>query len=194
MPTIIPPGFGIVAHEYEYDGTAGASGPSIVTYAVNVGIGGGQAVLDTCVEYWGSVAEGINSADVSVYRSTLKVGPNATGATFENATILAGAETGASVPPQVAGLVRKSTGLGGRANRGRFYMPHLSQSVVDARGTIGSVALGDYNTVLATWLSGLEGEGINVFILHSDPGASDPTEVTAVSMQPLVATQRRRVR
>lgn len=194
MPVIIPPSFGIVAHEHTLQAGGDPSPPSIVTYAINVGIGGGQAALDTCVEYWGSVVEGVMSTDAVVRRSTLKQGPNETGPTFENFTVLDGGVTGASVMPQVAGLVRKLTGLGGRANRGRFYLPHLSSTTISSSGQIGGAALGDYQEVMETWLTGLESEGITVYILHSDPGASDPTEVTSVAFQQQVATQRRRNR
>lgn len=191
MPTIIPPAFGLVSHLFRLDDGSAPSGPMVVTYGVNI-VGDGQETLDTCCEYFGSVVEGICNEQFQVYLSTLKQGPNSTGPSFENATVMNGTIAGAAATVNVAYLVRKTTGAGGRANRGRLYLPGVTESKVSAAGAVASTDLTDYNNVLNTWRLGLALESIEMQILHSE--SSDPTPVTQIFMDPKVATQRRRLR
>lgn len=192
MPTIIPPSFGLVAHSFRISAQQNPSGPMVITYGVNVGVAGGQAVLDLCCDYMGSVVEGCVADNYEMYFSTLKQGPNETGPTFEDSRVVSGGTTGVGAVPNTAMLVRKVTGLGGRSNRGRLYLPGVSTSVITDTGQIGSTALGDYQEVWDTWLTGLDGEGITPVILHSS--SSDPTAITSMRVEPVLATQRRRLR
>jgi hypothetical protein len=99
-------------------------------------------------------------------------------------------------PSNVAALVAKATGLAGRRNRGRFFLPFIDESRVDASGRLSSA----YQTALQAVADALYGvfHGDTgrplgpVALLHSE-APSTATNVTAFQLQPIVATQRRRL-
>lgn len=100
-----------------------------------------------------------------------------------------------ALPPNTALLVKKLTGVAGRKNRGRFYVPGTPESIVDNAGNIGSSNEASYNTQLGLFrtqcLAILGVDSLRV--LHTD--TSDvPTEITQLKVDPRVATQRRRLR
>lgn len=64
-------------------------------------------------------------------------GTNVPGVAVGVGAAVAGTFSGADLPPQVAVLIKKNTGIGGKKNRGRIYVPwQVPGSVVDERGTI----------------------------------------------------------
>lgn len=109
-----------------------------------------------------------------------------------------GTNGGASLPNNCATLVKKSTTLGGRRNRGRMYFPCPVEGEVDGAGTITIGAIGSWNTVLLRLLPGggthtafgVLGDAV---VLH-DSGSQTPTEVSDLGCQTKIATQRRRMR
>jgi hypothetical protein len=113
----------------------------------------------------------------------------------EGTSVLVG--TNAAVtqpPPQVAVLVQKRSGLGGRANRGRFYVPAVWIAEADI-DNLGNLTTTVFNATQAQWNSFLvnqDTDGYGVWVLHSGFGA--PAQVTALNVQRKVATQRRRLR
>jgi hypothetical protein len=131
--------------------------------------------------------------DVWVFdRATLKYGPVSTGPTFESVSTTQGGASGDSTTPQVATLVRKTTALGGRKNRGRLYVPGVPEAQVGPTGALTST----YRTTLQTlWtgvLSDLATANMPMVILHAS--SSDPTTVASLVVDEEVATQRRRLR
>lgn len=106
-----------------------------------------------------------------------------------------GAASATVVTPNVAVLVRKVTSLGGATNRGRFYLPawKLTEANVDNAGIIATTALNSIQSQLTAWLAALVTAGLDMVLLHTDP-LETPTPVTGLSIQSVIATQRRRVR
>lgn len=102
--------------------------------------------------------------------------------------------------PQVAYLLQKSTGLAGRANRGRMYIPGTREAIVNSDGNIISTDLATMQTGASAFLADLATNNVPMYILHDPPKeppgapAPDPTLVTALNVAPKVATQRRRLR
>lgn len=97
-------------------------------------------------------------------------------------------------PPNVAVLLRKVTGLGGRKNRGRMYWPSVAESTIDDTGTLLGSTITAFNDIWETWKDlweTTEGLGQQV-ILHQSETA--PTPITGYACQNLAATQRRRLR
>jgi hypothetical protein len=101
-----------------------------------------------------------------------------------------------AITSNCSALVNKSTALGGRQFRGRMFIPPiwLNEGAVDAAGNIfGSVVTtiqGTINTTLialavADWQPQLFHQGLT-------PPA--PTPIGALTLQSLIATQRRRMR
>lgn len=101
---------------------------------------------------------------------------------------------GNALAPNTSFLVVKRTLLGGRAGRGRNYLPGVQEAAVDNAGNItgdlatAGAAVSEFFPRLITALS------LTVpCILHSDD-SRDPTPVTSWTLAPTVATQRRRLR
>lgn len=101
----------------------------------------------------------------------------------------------------VSMLVKKLTNKGGRPNAGRMFVPLLLESDVDMDGKIASSAMTQYQgwwTNFLNFLSGtLHGNSTPMVILHALRKSGvlpSPTTVTALLVDALVATQRRRLR
>lgn len=112
----------------------------------------------------------------------------------ERLTNQVGLVTSPVAPPSVSALVRLATGLAGRANRGRVFLPGwLTEASLDDTGTIESGTLTDIQTAWDAFIADIDTGGLHpLVILHST--SSDPTPVTAAVVQGIAATQRRRLR
>lgn len=110
-------------------------------------------------------------------------------------TQVAGARTGTPVPQNTAFLVRKLTGSGGRRNRGRMYIPGVTNTDVTAIGGCTSGIL----TIAAATCTALQANlvalgTIDGLVLFHETAPFTPTPITSLEIQPRVATQRRRMR
>lgn len=109
-----------------------------------------------------------------------------------------GAASGTYLPQNTAVLVQKRSALGGRKNRGRMYVPFCaSEGSVDNVGNIDSTDLGVLQGLaddfLASLLDADPGPALPMVILHS-VSSETPTTVTELRVDPVIATQRRRLR
>lgn len=111
----------------------------------------------------------------------------------------AGAVTGGdadgSLPQNCSVLVQKLTALGGRRNKGRFYVPGLSETDVDNTGAILTTPLAAWNTAVNNLQLGLESDSFldRLVIFHSTAPLT-PTIVSDLRVDGRIATQRRRLR
>jgi len=111
----------------------------------------------------------------------------------------------ATPPPNVAALVKKKTGFGGRQNRGRVFLPwSLSENDVDEQGVLNQTV----QNVITSGLLGFKSASANliqvianrVYDLPWDNPARQliavtiGKEVISMTVDPLAATQRRRLR
>lgn len=98
------------------------------------------------------------------------------------------------LPQNNALLVKKNSGLVGRANRGRMYLPpcYVDKGGIDTNGTILAATVTTLNGRLATFLGHLITDLNSMVILHSS-GAT-PTGVSSIVLENVVASQRRRLR
>lgn len=109
-----------------------------------------------------------------------------------------GTGTGTPLPNNCATLLKKSTALGGRRNRGRMYVPCPMEAEVDGAGICTAPSLTAWNTECAKILPGgavhtafgFLGDAV---VLH-EAGSQTPAVVTDLSPAPKIATQRRRMR
>lgn len=112
---------------------------------------------------------------------------------LEREILLAGESTAADCQPNTALLVSLSSGLVGRANRGRVYFPGvLNEDTVSGSGLVFAGKIEDYDTAFQALGTALAAEDASMVILHSN--SSDPTPVVGYTIQQRVATQRRRLR
>lgn len=140
-------------------------------------------------------------SNILPYQSTLcilsqvrvKFGPNDTGPFAEVAFANAGASTGDAVSPQVSVLAEKTTLFGGRQGRGRMYIPGFPEAAIDSGGDLELANVTAMNDALADFLAALATADLAMSLLHGS-GATPPYGVVALTVDPQVATQRRRNR
>lgn len=105
-----------------------------------------------------------------------------------------GNRTGDLAPPQVCVLMSKSSLARGRHARGRNYWPgFLNDGDVYNDGTINPSWVGTLNQAFVGFGEDVSTAGLNLVLLHNDPGLA-PTAVISAVIEGKVATQRRRLR
>lgn len=105
-----------------------------------------------------------------------------------------GDDTGSPATFNTAYLVRKNTLLGGRANRGRIFVPGVGENRVDGAGvldgTFKTAAQGDLDDFLATTAT----HNVQMCVLHSTSAIPVLNAVVSLTLQDVAATQRDRMR
>lgn len=192
--TFIPVGYGEVSVEFQIPGDAG---PAYNVFGIDPGTAGNpNAVADALVPILsnGSGYRGLfgNGATLTefIYRERL----SATDVAIVQRNVgAAGSQPAPFMSPQVTMLVQKSTGLAGRTNRGRMYMPCISEGNVDDGGFIVPSALAVFQAAADQFETDLDLAAIPMTILHTNP-ALTPAPINALIVSSKVATQRRRLR
>lgn len=147
---------------------------------------------------WDGSLSGITSQVVDLTHIYVKEGPNETGNAYEWTGSVSGTDIGALPPPNCAVLVRKRTGLGGKRQRGRAYLPGVSSfsASLDAAGNFSSVDAGEISTAMELFWTNLDAEfeftTVVPVLLHSD--LTPPTTILDWQCEPKLASQRRRLR
>lgn len=133
--------------------------------------------------------------EVSITSVMVKFGPDATGPSGTLGVDLAGTVTGESLPPNVCVLVRKNTALGGRAGRGRLYLPSVPEAEVNEAGELVEAYMDGVQTAFDEFFDELGSLAVPGVLLHgAGSPLSVPTPLTSFSVQAVCATQRRRLR
>lgn len=150
-----------------------------------------EKAWDLAVDHLLSVA----TVNHKLVMARAKFGPNATGPYAERTGIEAGTVNQSPTPPQVTMLISKTTDQGGRAGRGRMYLPLVPGNQVNSAGLISGTAISGFQSAINTWLAGHLSADIPVVLLHN-AGSSDTTPdiVQRMDVQSRTATQRRRNR
>lgn len=114
--------------------------------------------------------------------------------TGESVAFVTGTGTGTPLTTNTAVLLKKITARGGRKGRGRMFIPGIGVSEIDV-DEVGIIASGDVSALQGVWggfFDDLSASPTLPVLLHSDGGP--PDSITSVQIQPIVATQRRRLR
>lgn len=102
-------------------------------------------------------------------------------------------KSGDYLPLNTSLLVRKVGEGIGRKNRGRMFLPAVvGEAESDGSGLVSPTLLTNINTGLGALFTDYNGASADPVILHAD--GSVPTRITYLAAQPLLATQRRRLR
>jgi len=169
-----------------------------------------QADADDLCNEW---ATDIESAMCDVYSISVGTVSFNSGASVGNANQLfavsmtphVGNVTTDAVPQNTATLVRKLTGVAGRGANGRFYIPGVPEAEVDQAGVLTGAFVtnvqGDVDQIIGDW-AGIAGGYEPVVVHHTlvSPGpppvyiSAANTVITSFLVDPMVATQRRRLR
>ena len=185
MGYVIPAGYARVT--FEYTGPSGlGSAPS---WGFGMDIDPSPAILADLVtwyedEYQPQCHNAYTLVNVNMRSDSL---------VYDQATGLQGEVGTAAAPPNTSPLITLTTGLTGRANRGRIYpVGLLGDSEVDDSGAISSTRLLEISGLIGSLFLVLDGLGATLQILHSAVGS--PTTVIGGATSGFVATQRRRLR
>lgn len=115
-----------------------------------------------------------------------------------------GTHPSGTLPQNCAMLVKKKTALGERWNSGRMFVPpgYLPDGTVSNTGLIDNTqypALQSFLTEFydslrdSTIIVGQENTSFQPVLFHNNP-AHPPTDITSLTLDPVVATQRQRLR
>lgn len=202
MTLVIPPGFAQAALQFRHTSdpdpwyiTYGFDGSGLISDPPEVG-----AIIGS---YWADFIDDLVSSDVTCTGVKLTIGQDAA----DNLVVfvplnIAGGSPSARLPQNCALLVDKSTQLGGRKGRGRFFIPGvLAESEVSSVGVIDSTYLAGIQ-IACNQVLNAHNDGINpdppvpMVLLHNADGADTPvpTPITLLTAQQLISTQRRRLR
>lgn len=188
MTVNIPPGYAQAA--INFDGPT-PSGKAVVLMGYSLGEEGTMAGLASIL------AAGMEDSIIPILSfnwTITSISVTTDTGYYEEPVQLTGLSNVSTPPPNVTLLVRKTTGLRGRANRGRNYWPGLlTETDVFNTGAIDPTKVESIQTILEGIGEILYTAGYFGCILHSNP-ALDPTPITSIVVESKVATQRRRLR
>lgn len=196
MPVNIPPGFGLAQLRFI---AAGLTRESLTTFGYEVGDPSpavnaqiiSEAFTQSGRPFIGTqIQEGWSFLGVRVTEMK-ELGP----ATGEFSDLIDGVAIAGAMPPNCAVLIRKTTTLGGRRNRGRMFVPPVfpGETQISPTGIIADPQLDQLQTWWSAALTALQVAGVPPVILHSEPPFT-PSPITAWVVQDRIATQRRRLR
>lgn len=204
MALVIPSGFGHVIHTLQLTGLAREAQ---VTYGLDTTNFGSDAAACASSCYDLFVNEFKASVGAAVTFTSCKVKMLTAGGVDllgEKVGTSTGTLSGQLYAANSAALVRKSTGRAGRKHRGRFYLPWcLLETAVDEKGMFTGASWTALNTACTSFFNHIKTgsapatAGADMFILHDDlakPPIPPPTEITALVLDNMIATQRRRMR
>lgn len=185
----IPEASSVVTHVIETPGPKGVHLSTInYGWSTDPSLDQVTALHLAFLNLWG----GIGSEETTLKRTIMR------GDTlgFEYDQDQVGGNAGAIPSPQIALLVRKSTGLLGKENRGRMYFPCvLLEADIDDSGNCTGTGFTSLKGDIEDWYTGL---GTNpdltggMVIQHA--AGTTPTPVTSITVESVVATQRRRLK
>lgn len=132
---------------------------------------------------------------VTLTEVLVKFGPTDTGPSGVYPAAGVGGNSNAQAPPNVAYLVRKQTALGGRAGRGRFYLPGVDESQIGPGGVLAGALIPTLQTAIDDFAADLATSFLIPVLLHgAGSPITTPTPITGLDLDSTVATQRRRLR
>lgn len=187
---IIPVGFAQV--NYVFTGAAAPRGAQVTLGVLAPGGMSAQTLVNNCATDFEVNILPELTQDVTLATVMAKLGPNDVGPTAEASVGVAGAGGTQTTSPNVAYLVRKVTGVGGRANRGRWYLPGVNEADVLWDGTIVAARVSSLQAAHDAFFTALGVTGNDPVILHNS--IATPTAMTGFQADSLAATQRDRLR
>jgi hypothetical protein len=187
----VPNGF---AHVLGRISVPGDNEEMAITYGVEGNAGLDQAAVDFLSSETGDFLTGVMG---NVYRFegvVVTIGQSGADLILTSEDGAAQGTQGANLLPQnCSALFKKSTGVGGRKNRGRFYVPGIAEALVGDTGVLSAGAITQFQGQADDFLGDLNTALLPMVVLHTSP-LDTPTTVTALTIDTRIATQRRRLR
>lgn len=195
MPLVIPPGFAEIALFLSFENdpepmvtTIGMSttDPLTVTDLEDLGTAFHTALDDELVD------------EMTLIKVKSTEGNDGSPIITEANMALDFSNSGAPLLPNTAVLVRKNTGVGGRSQRGRMYIPGYRAESVFSYGVIDPTNVlslqGAITDVFENFVGLGAPWGVPVLLHTTDAPDTTPTELVSLTVEARLATQRRRLR
>lgn len=188
MPLVIPTGYYEVSFIHRQNVTLREA---VCTMGMQYTGSSFAADAATVSGAWGTdiVAQIISNSYTHV-RTTFRV---AAGIIADIPESTVGGNGSAAASPNVAFLITKQTGVPGRKNRGRLYLPGVAENSINAQGQVDATAQAFQTAQFATFYGDIGAVSFTPAILHNSATPS-PTLVSQFVAQGVCATQRRRLR
>nr|CRY98157.1 hypothetical protein [uncultured prokaryote] len=193
----LPPGYASIVMPLR---RSGDPDPYAITWAIDANLGEypAQEIVNFVQANFVAIWQTSLPTGGQIGPATMRVGQDGgEPLVYEASSSGLGTNSGQYAPQNVALLIQKRSVLGGRKNRGRLFMPAVTEGAVDNVGQIAGGTVDIYQDLCDEWLTSflpvdeIPGYGQWV-ILHTGPDT--PTPVTSLRVEPVVATQRRRLR
>lgn len=191
---IIPVGYGqanIVL------GGAGVPSGAEITFGINVdGFAGDPTDAATAIAA-AFVAEIIPEMTnrVGMDHVLVKFGPEDTGPSGTSGSPTLGPANVEVAPPNTAYLITKTTAFGGRAGKGRVFLPGVPESVVSQTGAISTGTVSALTAAFQAFDGLLVAADLPPYLLHGvGSPITSPSRITSWVCSSIAATQRRRMR
>lgn len=196
MPIVVPEGYGIASLNYTL---VGDPQPMSVTFGVFSNGGPPPDELAATIDGVATTsgfctATRLNDGYTYVGVEVRYMAPGGF-ITYVEGNSVEGTRPQSPVISNTSVLVKKVTQLGGRRNQGRMYLPAAYASVAEttAAGGLLSDALTALQEVATDFKEALLTADIDMVLFHSE-APTEPTLITGLQVQPILATQRRRMR
>lgn len=196
MPEI-PVGFADVAIHFL---RVSDTGEMVVTFGVGLDDPhtADEVASDCALAWMAAFATKPWTADITCTRATARVAEEGGPPTIGEASInQVGTGTAAMAPQNCATLLRKVTPRGGRRGRGRMYLPWVQEADINNVGQLTGTVITAYTAISGALLTALVSHQLHMVLLHTDTDTSTapvPTAVTGMFCDPIIATQRQRLR
>jgi hypothetical protein len=189
----IPEGYAQVT--YRFGGSSAPTGAAVTHGILVTGGDDPETIATDAGNRWASEMASVVVNTLLLVDVLVKFGPDATGPSAVVAANFPGLAGAAGTSPAVSFLIRKNTSFGGRAGRGRMYHPGVNEPAVNTSGEILAASVLALQAAADDWLGSWVTAG-NPWVLLHQAGSplTEPSIVTSLSVQSVVATQRRRQR
>jgi hypothetical protein len=182
---------------------------ALVTYAVDNDTGlTVQQVADAVQTEYQNAWVTLHDNNCTLLPPTVLLGDgsNVPGFAIGSAASVTGTNVFVGCPPNIALLIRKTTALAGKKNRGRVYMPFMAPAAdVSESGAVDPAWLAAIQLAATDWRDDLAAANVEMCIANKTLGVDVVTGkkyvthigegevVTTLTVEKTVATQRRRM-
>lgn len=195
MTVQIPPGYAMASIEYWLQGY---TRPAVTTWGLDVSAN--MYDPDTMARGFHDIYAGAmqprTDSNVTLRNARIVIGQDGPDPVIGISNqFTAGTSSRESTPPALALMVNTPTGLGGRRNRGRKYIPWaVGEGSVDERGVVENSAVNTSQLALDQFKDDLEDNDWYLVVLHG-AGSSPippPTPISRLLVNPIIRTQKQR--
>lgn len=192
MSIQIPPGFAHIDMAFRH---SSYQRDAHVTFGVDIQ-GDPTFVATGVLGSWLTEWNGRLDSEVTLREVTATIGQDGGDPVIDSVTnSTAGGRSGASGTVALAVLVSKRTGLGGRRNGGRWFLPWMvADTEISELGIVTAGVVTLLQTRADNFLGSLEDASLPMVILHRTgvSAVPAPTPVTSLLVDGVISTQRRR--